>query len=120
MQLPFTNISTNTDLTKKYDEQGIFTRINDIITKNVGMIGTSYNTATLTQFANVQDNYSTTGGVGKNTLPDQLFYQQQLITQLNKNMAADQTKYYNQFSALEVAMSNMTAQMSMLSTYSTS
>lgn len=116
----FTNISTATDSTTKFNEQGIFTRISDIITKNVGMIGTSYNTATLTQFANVQDNYSTTGGVGKNTLPDQLFYQQQLITQLNKNMAADQTKYYNQFSALEVAMSNMTAQMSMLSTYSTS
>jgi len=116
----FTNISTATDSTTKFSEQGIFTRISDIITKNVGMIGTSYNTATLTQFANVQDNYSTTGGVGKNTLPDQLFYQQQLITQLNKNMAADQTKYYNQFSALEVAMSNMTAQMSMLSTYSNS
>jgi len=120
MEQMFSNVSTNTDKTIKYKEQGIFSRLNDIITSNVGMIGTSYNTATLTQFANVQDNYSTTGGVGKNTLPDQLFYQQQLITQLNKNMAADQTKYYNQFSALEVAMSNMTAQMSMLSTYSTS
>lgn len=119
VQQMFSNVpaTTITNATDRYNAKGIFTRLNDIIVSNVGMIGTSYNTATLTQYANVQDNYSTTGGVGKNTLPDQLYYQQQLVTQLNKAMATDSTKYYNQFSALEVAMSNMSAQMSMLSNY---
>lgn len=113
----FTTTSDSTDATDKFNQSGIFQRISDIIDKNVGVIGTTLNSGTLTKYANLQDDYSVTGGSGTGTLPDQIYQQQLLINTLTDRMNDDQTKYYNQFTQLEVAMEQLNAQQSTLSLY---
>lgn len=113
----FTTKSDNKDSTKKFQQSGIFERIDQILDDNVGVIGSTLNEAVLTKYANVQDDYSTTGGAGTGTLPDQLYQQQLLITNLTEIMNDHQTKYYNQFTQLEVAMEKLNAQQSTLSLY---
>ncbi|WP_368490693.1 flagellar filament capping protein FliD [Clostridium sp. BJN0013] len=113
----FTTISDSTDAATKFNESGIFERINQIINNNVGVIGTTLNSGTLTKYANLQDDYSVTGGSGTGTLPDQIYQKQLLINTLTERMNADQTKYYNQFTQLEVAMEQLNAQQSTLSLY---
>lgn len=113
----FTTTSDSTDATDKFNQSGIFQRISDIIDKNVGVIGTTLNSGALTKYANLQDDYSVTGGSGTGTLPDQIYQQQLLINTLTDRMNDDQTKYYNQFTQLEVAMEQLNAQQSTLSLY---
>lgn len=113
----FTTTSDSTDAATKFNESGIFERINQIINNNVGVIGTTLNSGTLTKYANLQDDYSVTGGSGTGTLPDQIYQKQLLINTLTERMNADQTKYYNQFTQLEVAMEQLNAQQSTLSLY---
>lgn len=113
----FTTKSDSEDSTKKFQQSGIFERIDQILDDNVGVIGSTLNEAVLTKYANVQDDYSTTGGAGTGTLPDQLYQQQLLITNLTEIMNDHQTKYYNQFTQLEVAMEKLNAQQSTLSLY---
>jgi flagellar hook-associated protein 2 len=83
----------------------------------VGVIGSSYNTATLTKYANVQDDYSVTGGSGSGTLPDQIYQKQLLIDKLTDLMDDHEEKYYKQFSALETALESLSAQQSIISSY---
>ncbi|WP_333886786.1 flagellar filament capping protein FliD [Clostridium sp.] len=113
----FTTKSDSEDSTKKFQQSGIFERIDQILDDNVGVIGSTLNEAVLTKYANVQDDYSTTGGGGTGTLPDQLYQQQLLITNLTEIMNEHQTKYYNQFTQLEVAMEKLNAQQSTLAMY---
>ena len=113
----FTTTSDSKDTATKFNESGIFERINHIINNNVGVIGTTLNSGTLTKYANLQDDYSVTGGSGTGTLPDQIYQKQLLINTLTERMNADQTKYYNQFTQLEVAMEQLNAQQSTLSLY---
>lgn len=113
----FTTTSDSKDSTKKFQQSGIFERIDQILDENVGVIGSTLNEAILTKYANVQDDYSTTGSSGTGTLPDQLYQQQLLITKLTEIMNDHQTKYYNQFTQLEVAMEKLNAQQSTLSLY---
>jgi flagellar hook-associated protein 2 len=113
----FTTTSDSTDSTTKFNQSGIFQRINDIITNNVGMIGTTLNSGVLTKYANLQDDYTASGSGGTGTLPDQIYQQQLLITTLTDRMNDDQTKYYNQFTQLETAMEQLNAQQSTLSMY---
>ncbi|WP_416044606.1 flagellar filament capping protein FliD [Clostridium tyrobutyricum] len=113
----FTSTSDSTDADKKFSESGIFQRISDIIDKNVGVIGTTLNSGTLTKYANLQDDYTVSGGGGTGTLPDQIYQQQLLINKLTDRMNDNQTKYYNQFTQLETAMEQLNAQQSTLSMY---
>lgn len=117
----FTNVSTSTDTTaysassKKYQEDGIFTRIKSIIESNVGYTNTTLNTATLTSYANKQYDYTSTGSGGKGTIPDQLYEQQLQIKKITDQMTTDQEKYYQKFSNLETAMAQLSSQQSSLS-----
>ncbi|AGK97790.1 flagellar filament capping protein FliD [Clostridium pasteurianum] len=111
----FTNVSSSTDKTTQFNESGIFQRLNSIFVDNVGYTGTTLNSATLTKYANYQDNYSLYGGVGNNTLPDQLYQQTQLLKNLNTEFSTKQEAYYQQFSALETALTQLNAQQAQLS-----
>ncbi|WP_196008104.1 flagellar filament capping protein FliD [Clostridium tyrobutyricum] len=113
----FTTTSDSKNSTDKFNQSGIFQRISNIITSNVGVIGSTYNSGTLTKYANLQDDYSISGGGGTGTLPDQIYQQQLLISTLTDRMNDDQTKYYNQFTQLETAMEQLNAQQSTLSMY---
>lgn len=110
----FTNVSSSTDKTVNYNESGIFQRISNILKDNVGLVGTTLNSAILTKYANLQDDYSINGGTGNNTLPDQVYYQQLLISKMNDSMSTKQEKYYQQFSQLETMMNQLNAQQSQL------
>jgi len=106
----FTKTSDKTDPVEKYNNQGIFSRINDILIDNVGRAGTTLNSAKLTSMANKQNDFSSYGtGLG-NTFPDQIQRQNLYINKLTTKMAADQERYYKQFSALETAMQKLNAQ----------
>lgn len=120
----FTNVSSSTDTSAydsnntKFKEDGIFTRISSILTSNVGYTNTTLNSAILTAYANKQNDYSTTGYgsiSSKNTLPDQLNEQNQLIKKLKTEYDDKKEKYYLQFSKLESAMNTLNSQQSMLS-----
>lgn len=125
----FTNVSKATDGSTKsadgsmnytvssteYREDGIFTRIKTIFENNVGYTNTTLNTAILTSYANKQYDYSSTGSGGKGTLPDQIYEQQLMVTEITKKMSTKQEKYYQQFSALETALTQLSAQQSVLS-----
>ncbi|UZW16005.1 flagellar filament capping protein FliD [Clostridium pasteurianum] len=113
----FTNVSTAEDKTTKFNESGIFQRLSSIFVDNVGYTGTTLNSAILTKYANYQGDYSIYGSAGNNTLPDQLYRQTQLIKKLNSDFSDKQEQYYKQFSALETALTQMSAQQSMLSQY---
>jgi flagellar hook-associated protein 2 len=111
----FTNVSSSTDKTTQFNESGIFQRLNNIFVDNVGYTGTTLNSAILTKYANYQDNYSLYGGVGNNTLPDQLYQQTQLLKNLNTEFNTKQEAYYQQFSKLETALTQLNAQQAQLS-----
>lgn len=113
----FTTTSDNTNKTENFNQSGIFSRISSILSDNVGIVGSSYNQATLTKYANVQEDYSIYGGSGSGTLPDQIYEQQIVINNLTTRMNDDQTKYYNQFTQLETAMEQLNAQQSVISSY---
>ena len=114
----FTTTSDSTNSTDKFKQSGIFERIDDILNKNVGIVGsTSLNSGILTTYTNFQDDYTVNGGGGTGTLPDQIYQKQLLINTLTDRMNDDQTKYYNQFTQLEVAMEQLNAQQSTLSMY---
>lgn len=98
-----------------YDEQGIFQRIDDILRDYVGdpSIGTdgkSTYKGTMNIFVNKQYDYSLSGTSGENTLPDQIYRQEQAIQAMLTKMADQQEKYYQQFATLESAMNNLNSQ----------
>ena len=113
----FSGTSNSSDSTKKFDAEGVFTRINDMLTNNVGIVGTSLNNATLTKYANFQDDYSVYGSSNDNTLPDQLYSEKQLLDKLNTEYKTKQENYYEEFSKLETAMETLNAQSSTISNY---
>ncbi|NLU09256.1 MAG: flagellar filament capping protein FliD [Clostridiales bacterium] len=113
----FTTTSSSKDTTTKFNQSGIFERIDDILNKNVGVVGSTFNEGTLTKYANVQDDYTESGSAGTGTLPDQIYQKQLIVNTLTDRMNDDQTKYYDQFTQLEVAMEQLNAQQSTLSMY---
>ncbi|WP_373844449.1 flagellar filament capping protein FliD [Clostridium sp.] len=113
----FTTKSTSTDSTEKFNQSGIFQRISNIIQNNVGVIGTTLNNGTLTKYANVQNDYTTSGGGGTGTLPDQIYQKQLFIDKYTDLMNDHEDKYYSQFSALETALETLSAQQSVISSY---
>lgn len=111
----FANVSTSTDKNKKFNESGIFSRIKSIFEDNVGFTNTTLNTATLTKYANQQDDFSSTGTSGTNTLPDQIYTQQLLIAKLKQSLSDKSDAYYQKFSKLETAMNTLNSQQSYIS-----
>lgn len=111
----FIGTSDLTDKTSKYNAEGVFTRINDILVNNVGNVSTYMNSAVLTKYANFQDDYSIYGAGDDNTLPDQIYNQKLLFDKLNDEYSTKQESYYNQFSALETAMETLNEQSNYLS-----
>lgn len=109
-----TNASTQQQKTDYFNQNGIFKRIQNILQDNVGYTGTTLNNAILTKYSNYQDNFSNYGGAGLNTLPDQLYAKNVEIKNLQTKYTKLQTKYYNQFSKLETALTQMSAQSSSL------
>ncbi|MFL0269669.1 flagellar filament capping protein FliD [Candidatus Clostridium radicumherbarum] len=111
----FTNVATDNNGKQIFNQSGIFQRINNVLQNNVGYTGTTFNSAILTKYANVQDDYSISGGAGTNTLPDQIYYKQVMITKMTDAMTTKQEQYYQQFSQLETAMNTLNAQQAQLS-----
>lgn len=115
----FTNISTADQSTaagkiQYFNESGIMQRFDDILKSNVGYAGTTLNNAILTQYANMQDDYSISGQASSNTLPDQIYYKQIIINKMNDDLKTKQEKYYQQFSQLETAMNELNNQQAQL------
>lgn len=111
----FTNVSDSTDSATQYQANGIFTRLKGLFEDNVGKVGSSYNKATLTKYANYQDDFSIYGGTGDQTLPDQIYSKDLLIKKLQDEFKTKQEQYYQQFSKLETAMQQMNSQQSVIS-----
>jgi len=111
----FTNVSTSTDKQTKFNDSGIFYRIKNIFEDNVGFTNTTLNTATLTKYANKQDDFSMTGTSGTDTLPDQIYQQQLLIDKLKTALSDKSESYYQKFSKLETAMNTLNSQQSYIS-----
>ncbi|UYZ34265.1 flagellar filament capping protein FliD [Clostridium beijerinckii] len=102
---------------EKYYEDGIFTRMDNIIRNyagdpGIGKDGTSTVKGVLNIFANKQYDYSISGYSSKNTLPDQIYGKVRSVTSLTDKLKDAQDRYYKKFSALETAMNNMNTQMS--------
>lgn len=106
----FTKTSDSTDEVEKYSNQGIFSRINDILMDYVGRTGTSLNSAILTSAANKQNDVSIYGGGKGDSLPDQIHRQNLYIKKITDKMTAQRERYYKQFSVLETAMQKLNAQ----------
>lgn len=114
--LPTSSTKMLSDKDAEFNQSGIFSRVKGIFEDNVGTLGTSLNNATLTKFANYQDDFSLYGGIGS-TLPDQIYQKQQQIKDLTDQMTNDEKKYYDQFTRLEVVMQQLNSQQSALSMY---
>lgn len=112
----YLSASNNPDQKKaRYNSEGIMQRLSDILTDNVGYAEVTDTSSTLTKYTNLQDDYSTTGYGTGSTLPDQIYSQSILIKNLQTKMSTDSDKYYNQFSKLETALTELSSQQSALS-----
>lgn len=110
----FANVSTSTNTTTAYNENGIFARIKNILQDNVGYTNATLNTAILTKYANKQDDFSMTGSSGTGTLPNQIYQKQLIIDKLKETFNDKQEAYYQKFASLETAMNNLNSQQSWL------
>ena len=111
----FTATSDSTDKTQKYQKEGVLSRLDDIWDNNVGYTGTTLNSATLTKYANNRDDHSLYGASGDDTLPDQIYYKQKAVTDLQSEYKTMQESYYEKFSKLETAMQTLNTQSSLIS-----
>lgn len=114
-------LSTNQSYigSKKYKEDGLFTRIDSILRDYVaapglGEDGTYSLAGTMNIFVNKQYDYTSTGSGGQNTLPDQVYAKTSQISKLNTQMSDAETRYYAKFTALETAMNALNSQQSAL------
>ncbi|CUU50249.1 flagellar filament capping protein FliD [Clostridium beijerinckii] len=113
---PVTGLDKQYVGSEKYYEDGIFTRMDNIIRSyagdpGVGKDGTSTVKGILNIYANKQYDFSMTGVSSQNTLPDQIYGKVRSITDLTDRLNDEQDRYYKKFSALETAMNNMNSQM---------
>ncbi|NSJ92788.1 flagellar filament capping protein FliD, partial [Coprococcus sp. MSK.21.13] len=93
----------------------IFTRMDNILRNYVGAPGTTLNSSILTKYANKQEDHSTTGAIGANNLPDQIYRKDSLIKELDKKLREREERLYKQFATLEKAMTKYNAQAGWLS-----
>ncbi|MBU3190706.1 flagellar filament capping protein FliD [Clostridium bowmanii] len=104
---------------KKYNEDGIFKRMDNIIRDYVASPGVGkdgkYTTAGyMNIFVNKQYDNSSLGTSGKNTLPDQVYSKVLSVSRFQTQLQAAQTRYYAKFTALETAMNALNSQQSSL------
>ncbi|MEW9093537.1 MAG: flagellar filament capping protein FliD [Clostridiaceae bacterium] len=104
------NPKTPEEKKQAYNESGIFQRMNTIMKDYVGAPGVTLNNAILTQYANKQEDYSIYGGVGSNTLPDQLHRKDNMIKKLTDKMKDKEKQLYRQFTNLEKVMNKYNSQ----------
>ena len=105
---------------KKYKEDGIFTRMDSILrdyvaSPGLGKDGTYTLSGYMNIFVNKQYDYSSSGTAGKNTLPDQVYNKTLSISKFQAQLDAASTRYYAKFTALEKAMNALNSQQSALS-----
>lgn len=101
----FTQSSSSTDTTTKYNESGIFQRIKTAI----------YST-TMTGSSSLLKKAGYTGtNEYTNDLTNKLKDQDSLITRMQKDLASRENKFYSKMAALEKAMNQANAQQSSLS-----
>ncbi len=94
----------------KFNNVGIFQRLDSILVKNVGYAKTTFNSAILTKYSNKQEDFSIYGSSGSNTLPDQIYRKDNKIKELNSKMKDKENALYKQFSRLETVMNNYNTQ----------
>lgn len=108
--LPTTMPAKYTDATKwkeqyKYDNTGIFKRIESIINNSAG----KFDSILLKKAG-----YEGTASEFDNTITEQIKDQDKAISELNRKLYDKQEKYYQMFARLESAMNQMNAQQSWL------
>lgn len=99
----------------RYNSEGIFQKINDIITDNTGLTGVTSSDSVLGKMALKQDDFSALGGGGTNTFLDQIYRYNLKIKSLQDTFSMKQTEYYNEFTSLETALNTLNTQSAMLS-----
>ncbi|NNU76044.1 flagellar filament capping protein FliD [Clostridium estertheticum] len=118
--------STDLDTTKpyagskKYNEDGIFTRMDNIMrdyvaSPGLGKDGTYSLSGYMNIFVNKQYDFGTSGTSGKNTLSDQVYNKTLSISKFQTQLNDASTRYYAKFTALEKAMNKLNSQQSSLS-----
>ncbi|MCB2359379.1 flagellar filament capping protein FliD [Clostridium estertheticum] len=105
---------------KKYKEDGIFTRMDNILrdyvaSPGLGKDGTYTLSGSMNIFVNKQYDFSLSGTSGKNTLPDQVYSKTQNASKYQTQLEDAQTRYYAKFTALEKAMNKLNSQQSSIS-----
>ena len=105
---------------KKYNEDGIFKKIDNILkdyvsSPGLGKDGTYTSAGYMNIFVNKQYDYSRSGSSGKNTLPDQVYNQVLNVSKFQVQLEDVQTRYYAKFTALEKAMNALNSQQSAIS-----
>lgn len=98
----------------KYNNEGIFQKINDIVVDNTGMTGVTSTSSILGKMALKQDDYSVYGSGGTNTFLDQIYQYNLRIKTLQNTFSTKQTQYYNEFTSLETALNSLNAQSAMI------
>lgn len=101
----FTSTSSSTDTKEKYDQSGVFQRMNDILYDNVGRFD-----GTLLQKAGIENSLSDF----KNQYTDKITEKDKIIKSMEADLVTRENSYYTKFAALEKAMNNMNAQSSWL------
>jgi flagellar hook-associated protein 2 len=95
----------------RYDQEGIFQRINDIINDySSGMRDSNGRKASLIEKAGIENDSTYLN----NMLTKQIVEKEKIIEDLNKKMYIKQESYYKMFAKLETAMNSMNAQSSWL------
>lgn len=102
---------SNTDRSKRYNEEGIFNRLSDIIEDNISTYRDSNGKkGTLLEIAGIKGDFTEY----KNYLTDQIKDKDSKISEMLTKIYDRENRYYNQFAQLETAMSKMNAQSSWL------
>lgn len=105
----FTKVSSNTVEPDKYNETGIFRRIEGVIKNNLGTTG-------LLKGALVDKaGYKGSKSEYSNILTDQIIERERRITEFSNSLDQKQEKMYQQFASLEKYMNQMNSQSSWLS-----
>ncbi|EHJ01508.1 flagellar hook-associated 2 domain-containing protein [Clostridium sp. DL-VIII] len=105
---------------EKYNEDGLLKRMDTVIRSyvsdpGIGTDGTYSLSGTMNIFVNKQYDFSLTGTASQNTLPDQVYSKTLSISKLKTQMSDAETRYYNQFTQLETALTQLNSQQSSLS-----
>ncbi|MPN55629.1 hypothetical protein SDC9_203313 [bioreactor metagenome] len=95
----------------RYNEEGIFNRLSDILEDNISTYRDSNGKkGTLLEIAGIKGDFTEF----KNTLTDQIEDKKTRINEMLERITDKEERYYKQFAQLETAMNNMNSQSSWL------